>query len=160
MTRDVLFLDSSAVTKLVVSEPESAALRERLAGQVLVASALLVTEVSRAVRRAVGRSHDAVLSEVLAVIDLVVVDRSVLAAAAELEPATLRTLDAVHLASALSLGARVDALVGYDDRLLDAARAAGLSVERPARPAQGRAPAPPARRARRVRASNTRDRPV
>lgn len=131
MTRGVLFLDSSAVTKLVVSAPESAALAERLAGQVLVASALLVTEVSRAVRRAVGHSHDSVLAEVLSLIDVVVVDRGILTAAADLEPAGLRTLDAVHLASALALGDRLDALVGYDDRLLEAARAAGLAVERP-----------------------------
>lgn len=131
MTREVLFLDSSAVTKLVVSERESAALVERLAGQILVASALLVTEVSRAVRRAVGRSHDAVLAEVLAVIDLVIIDRSILTAAAELQPPSLRSLDALHLASALALGTRLDALVGYDDRLLDAARAVGLTVERP-----------------------------
>lgn len=132
MTRDVLFLDSSAVTKLVVVEPESAALAARLAGHVLVGSALLVTEVSRAVRRAVGRTHDDVLAGVLASIDLVVVDRSILNAATELQPVTLRTLDAVHLASALALGPRVAALVGYDDRLLDAARAAGIPVERPA----------------------------
>lgn len=131
MTREVLFLDSSAVTKLVIVEPESAALAERLAGQVLVASALLVTEVSRAVRRTVGRSHDSVLAEVLGLIDLVVVDRGILTAAADLEPASRRTLDAVHLASALALGDRVDALIGYDDRLLEAACAAGLAVERP-----------------------------
>lgn len=131
MTGGVLFLDSSAVTKLVVAEPESAALAERLAGQVLVASALIVTEVSRAVRRAVGRSHDAVLAQVLGLIDLVVVDRGILTAAAELEPASLRTLDAVHVASALALGDRVTSLIGYDERLLEAARAAGLAVERP-----------------------------
>lgn len=131
MSRDVLFLDSSAVTRLVVSEPESAALAERLAGQVLVASALLVTEVTRAVRRAVGRSHDSVLVEALGLIDLVVVDRGILTAAAELAPDSLRTLDSIHLASALVLRGRVSALVGYDDRLLEAAQAAGLAVERP-----------------------------
>lgn len=131
MTSRVCFLDSSAVTKLVVAEPESAALAERLAGQVLVGSALLVTEVSRAVRRVLGRSHDALLAEVLRMIDLVAVDRAVLSAAADLEPATLRSLDAVHLASALVLGDRLDVLIGYDDRLVTAARAAGLTVERP-----------------------------
>lgn len=131
MSRGVCFLDSSAVTKLVVAEPESAALAERLAGQVLVGSALLVAEVSRAVHRALGRSHDAVLVQVLGLIDLVAVDRGVLSAAAALEPASLRTLDAVHLASALVLGDRLDVLIGYDERLLDAARVAGLAVERP-----------------------------
>jgi predicted nucleic acid-binding protein len=132
VSRRVCFLDSSAVTKLVVSEPESAALAERLSGQILVGSALLVTEVSRAVRRVLGRSHDDVLAEVLDVIDLVVVDRAVLSTAADLAPAGLRTLDALHLASALALGDRLDVLIAYDDRLLDAARAAGLAVEAPA----------------------------
>ena len=69
-----LFLDSSAVTKLVVAEPESEALAHRLAGQVLVGSALLVPEVTRAVHRALGRSHDDVLAQVLGLIDLVVRD--------------------------------------------------------------------------------------
>lgn len=131
MSDGALFLDSSAVTKLVVAERESEALAGRLAGHVLVASALLVTEVSRAVRRALGRTHDDLLAEVLGLIDIVVLDRSILAAAAELEPASLRTLDAVHLASALALGGRIDALISYDDRLLEAARGAGLAVERP-----------------------------
>lgn len=131
MTRRALFLDSSAVTKLVVAEPESGALGRRLAGRSLVASGLVVPEVTRAVRRAVGRSHDPVLAQVLAAVDLVVLDRAVLAAAADLEPPGLRTLDAVHLASALALGDRIEALVAYDDRLLAAARSAGLTVERP-----------------------------
>lgn len=131
MSRLVCFLDSSAVTKLVVAEPESAALAQRLSGEVLVGSALLLTEVSRAVRRVLGRSHDAVLGEVLDLIDLVAIDRTVLSAAADLAPAGLRTLDAVHLASALALGDRLDVLIAYDDRLLEAARGAGLPVERP-----------------------------
>lgn len=132
MSSGVLFLDSSAVTRLVVAEPESAALVERLTGQVLVGSALLVPEVSRAVRRSVGHLHDELLGQVLGLIDLVAVDRAVLAAAADLAPPGLRTLDAVHLASALVLRERVEALIGYDDRLLQAARAAGLAIERPA----------------------------
>jgi len=131
VSRHVCFLDSSAVTKLVVAEAESAALARRLSGQHLVGSALLVPEVARAVRRVLGRSQDALLAEVLALIDLVAVDRALLTAAAELEPASLRTLDAVHLASALALGDRADVVITYDDRLLDAARTAGLAVERP-----------------------------
>jgi predicted nucleic acid-binding protein len=131
VSRHVCFLDSSAVTKLVVAEAESAALARRLSGQHLVGSALLVPEVARAVRRVLGRSQDALLAEVLALIDLVAVDRALLTAAAELEPASLRTLDAVHLASALALGDRADVVIAYDDRLLDAARTAGLAVERP-----------------------------
>lgn len=131
MSRQVCFLDSSAVTKLVVEEPESAALAARLSGQVLVGSALLVPEVSRAVRRVLGRQHDVLLAQVLGLVDLVTIDRAVLAAAADLAPASLRTLDAIHLASALALGERVTAFIAYDDRLLEAARVAGLAVEQP-----------------------------
>ena len=131
MSRQVCFLDSSAVTKLVVAEPESAALAQRLSGHVLVGSALLVTEVSRAVRRVLGRSQDALLAEVLGLVDLVTIDLAVLSAAAELPLAGLRSLDALHLASALTLGQRVDVLIAYDERLLEAARAAGLTVEQP-----------------------------
>lgn len=131
MSRGVLFLDSSAATKLIVAEPESDALAERLTDHVLVGSALLVPEVSRAVHRTIGRAHDAVLAQVLGLIDLVMVDRAILTVAAELEPAGVRTLDAVHLASALSLGERLDTLIAYDERLLEAARVAGLAAERP-----------------------------
>lgn len=131
MSRQVCFLDSSAVTKLVVEEPESAALARRLAGHLLVGSALLVPEVSRAVHRVLGRTQDVLLAEVLGLVDLVAVDRAVLSAAADLAPANLRTLDAIHLASALMLGDRVDAVIAYDDRLLAAARTAGLPVEQP-----------------------------
>lgn len=131
MSRQVCFLDSSAVTKLVVAEAESAALNQRLTGQVLVGSSLLVTEVSRAVRRVLSRSADHVLAEVLSLIDLITLDRSLLRIAADLEPAGLRTLDAIHLASALALGDRLDVFIAYDDRLLEAARLAGVAVERP-----------------------------
>lgn len=131
MSRQVCFLDSSAVTKLVVVEQESAVLARRLSGEHMVGSALLVPEVARAVRRVVGRLRDTLLADVLALIDLVAVDRALLAAAAELELASLRTLDAVHLASALALGDRVGVVIAYDERLLDAARTAGLAVERP-----------------------------
>lgn len=133
MTRPVCFLDSSAVTKLVLHEAESPALRARLADCTLVGSALVVPEVSRAVRRAHGSGQDRLLAQVLGLIDLVAVGRTVLRDAAQLEPAELRTLDAIHLASALSLGARLDAFVAYDDRLLAAADAAGLPVETPGR---------------------------
>lgn len=132
MNSGAVFVDSSAVTKLVVAEPESAALVGRLAGRVLVGSALLVTEVTRAVRRAVGRGHDDVLAQVLELIDLVVIDRSLLAAAGDLHPVALRSLDAVHLASALALDDRISAFISYDDRLEQAAAAAGLPTERPA----------------------------
>lgn len=128
------FLDSSAVTKLIIEERESGALASRLSGCRLVGSALLVPEVSRAVRRVVGRRRDAQLAEVLDLLDLVTIDRGVLDSAADLAPAGMRTLDAIHLACALVLGGRITAFIGYDNRLLAAAHAAGLVVESPAPP--------------------------
>lgn len=129
----VCFLDSSAVTKLVVAEPESSLLGSRLAGCQLVGSGLLVPEVTRAVRQVHGRRRDALLAQVLALIDLVAVDAALLAQAADVTAASLRTLDAVHLASALRLADRLDAFIAYDDRLDAAARAAGLPAEQPGR---------------------------
>ncbi len=132
MRRPVCFLDSSAVTKLVVREAESDVLAVRLAGCDLVGSALVVPEVSRAVRRVHGHDHDVLLGQVLDLIQLVAVDRAVLDSAAALTPASLRTLDAIHLASALLLAPRLDAFIAYDDRLLAAAAThAEFSVERP-----------------------------
>lgn len=133
MSRPVCFLDSSAVTKLVVAEAESVALTTRLVGCDLVGSGLLVPEVTRAVRRVHGPPYDALLAQVLDVISLVAVDRVVLAAAADLTPPALRTLDAIHLASALVLGEHLDAFIAYDERLDAAARDAGLPAEQPGR---------------------------
>lgn len=65
----------------------------------------------------------------LVVIEL---ERRIGEAAAAVDPATLRSLDAIHLATALSLGAELDAFVTYDARLADAARAAGITVVAPA----------------------------
>lgn len=131
MIPQVCFLDSSAVTKLVVEEVESPALATRISGCVLVGSALLIPEVSRAVRRLLGRRRDPLIAEVLGLVNLVSIDRAILRRAADLAPATMRTLDAIHLASALALGDRLNTFIAYDERLLEAARRAGLQVESP-----------------------------
>jgi hypothetical protein len=126
------YLDSSALVKLVVREPESAALRRYLARRrPLVSSALARTEVVRAliplgpdpVRR--GR-------EVLARVDLLRVSDRVLDAAGSLAPADLRSLDAIHLASAEQLGSDLRAFVTYDERLALAATGRGFRVIHPA----------------------------
>jgi predicted nucleic acid-binding protein len=65
-------------------------------------------------------------------LQLVEVDAHISTAAASVEPPSLRALDALHLASALALGAELDVLVTYDVRLADAARAAGIEVVAPA----------------------------
>lgn len=124
------YLDTSAFLKLVRSEPESSALRRALAGRELLSSALLTVEGRRAARRygelATERAHAA-----LTAITLVPLNESVLQTAGDLDPAELRSLDALHLATVVSLGADVERLYCYDNRLGDAARALGVEVVQP-----------------------------
>lgn len=133
MAETLLYLDSSALVKLVLPESETAALLSifpRFAG--VVSSALAEVEVHRAVWRVSSnpktRQH---AGEVLARVDLIEIDDPILNVASVLEPKTLRSLDALHLASALSLGPDLEALVTYDVRLAEAARDAGLEVLAP-----------------------------
>jgi predicted nucleic acid-binding protein len=129
----LLYLDASALVKLVVEEPESGALAELLGeGAPAVASIVVAAEVPRALRRAgvpevLGRAGD-----VLARVDLLALDGDVARVAAGLEPPELRALDAIHLASALSVADELDAFVCYDHRLAGAADASGLPVVAPA----------------------------
>jgi predicted nucleic acid-binding protein len=126
----LVYLDSSAIVKLVVHEPESPALRRHLRRRRLVASALARTEVMRSVllldADVVMRARD-----VLRSIDLVRVTDRILDAAGELTPSEMRSLDAIHVATALALGASVKHVVTYDDRMTKAARAARLRVLAP-----------------------------
>jgi predicted nucleic acid-binding protein len=126
------YVDSSALVKLAVREPESAALRRYLRRRrPLVSSAFARTEVVRALlplgSAAVRRGRD-----VLARVDLLRVNDRVLDAAGRLTPADLRSLDALHLASAEQLGSDVGSFVTYDERLAVAARSRGLRVVQPA----------------------------
>ena len=126
----MLYLDSSAIVKLVVREPGSSALVDVVSSDPdVVSSAIAYTEVMRAVRRAGVPSRRA--EQVLRSIALVPVDQAILGEASTLAPTSLRTLDAVHLASALSLRPDVDGFVSYDDRLSRAATAAGLLLRVP-----------------------------
>jgi uncharacterized protein len=125
------YVDSSAIVKLVVAEPESKALRRYLSRrQALVSSALARTEVARALMpsgsEAVTRGED-----VLRRIQILRVNDRVLREAGLMEPADLRSLDAIHLASARQLGPSVKQIVTYDDRMAEAARAIGWSVAAP-----------------------------
>jgi len=128
----VTYLDSSAIVKLVVREPESAALRRYLRRKrPVVSSALARTEVARALLplgpAAVRRGE-----EVLASIELARVNDRVLTAAGALLLADLRSLDAIHLATAQQFGTDLARVVTYDDRLATAARALGCAVASPA----------------------------
>jgi predicted nucleic acid-binding protein len=125
------YLDSSAIVKLVIAEPQSAALRRYLGRRrPLVSSALARTEVLRAV---LGEGERGFVRArlVLARLDLVRVNDRVLEAAGELLPAELRSLDAIHLATARQLGSDLGHLVTYDDRMLTAARLLGLATSAP-----------------------------
>lgn len=128
----VTYVDSSAIVKLAVAEPESVALRRHLRRRrPLVSSALARTEVLRALLPA-GAAAVASGRSVLGDIELARVNDRVLAAAATLEPADLRTLDAIHLATAQRFGAELAQLVTYDDRMLAAAARLGIRTAAPA----------------------------
>jgi predicted nucleic acid-binding protein len=124
------YLDTSAFIKLVRSEPESAALRRELAGRELLSSALLTVEGRRAARRygelAARRARAA-----LTAITLLPLDEPILEAAADLDPAELRSLDALHLATVVSLREDLERMYCYDTRLTDAAQALGIAVSQP-----------------------------
>ena len=127
----VVYLDSSALVKLVVPEPESAALRTELVRwQRQASSALARAEVIRACAR-LDPGLRPIADSVVGALYLVAVDDEILDEAAALPPAELRTLDAIHLATAIRLEATLGAVISYDQRLLDAARGAGLPVSSP-----------------------------
>ncbi len=134
MTDEALYLDSSAIVKLVLPEPETHALVSRLSHDPeVISSALARVEVLRALKRIKATpTARRQAQRVLARIALARIDEAVLERAAEIDPAELRSLDAVHLATALGLGERLDGFVTYDSRLGDAADRAGLPVLIPA----------------------------
>ncbi|SEG86015.1 hypothetical protein SAMN04489712_118131 [Thermomonospora echinospora] len=124
----MLYLDTSALVKLVRIEQESAALEQWLQERTAapwVASALVEVELPRAVRIADPASLINVPG-VLATVDLLEIDATVRTNAAAITPPTVRSLDSIHLATALELAADLEALVTYDKRLGEAARSAGL----------------------------------
>lgn len=127
----VTYLDSSAIVKLAVAEPESTALRKHLRRRApLVSSALARVEVTRALlplgKHAVHRGHT-----VLARLEVLRIANRVLRAAGELLPSDLRSLDAIHLASALQFGDALGHIVTYDIRMAAAARTLGIKVMSP-----------------------------
>ncbi len=126
------YLDASAIVKLAVPETESLALVDYLdEPRLCITSALSLTEVTRGLRRAdpARETPEAVLDA----FHLVEIDAAILRRAGRLTPASLRALDAIHLASALSLDLGDLDFVTYDDRLAIAARAHGLRVVQPGR---------------------------
>lgn len=133
----VFYADASALAKLVRDEVESEALRAFLADADLVSSELVLTEIPRAVRRAVALEPalplDLLLERTAELIDalaLLPLDRALLEGAGALAEPALRALDAIHVASAIALDP-VGAFVTYDERQAAAARLAGLRTMSP-----------------------------
>lgn len=131
----VWYLDSSAIVKFAVAEPESAAIAAWRASldrdDVFFTCELAVTEVLRAVRRVDGDA-DVALTH-LDALDQLVIDRDLLLTAGRLGPSGLRSLDAIHLAAATAAGDDLTGVVTYDDRMADAARELGLGTLAPGR---------------------------
>jgi len=127
----VTYLDSSAIVKLAIREPESAALRRYLRRlRPLVSSALARAEVARALLP-LGETAHRRGDEVLARIELIRINDRVLGDAGSLEPSQLRTLDAIHLATVSLFGDTLRRLVSYDVRMTQAAETLGWKVVAP-----------------------------
>lgn len=133
------YLDASAFVKLVLPEPETAALVAALDPQArLVSSEILEVEALRAARRASGADGASAARIQLEGIRLLPISAQIRERAYELEPDTLRLLDAIHIATALDLGEQLDGLYAYDLRMTAAATKAGLGVYAPTEiPADG-----------------------
>ena len=128
----MLYLDSSAIVKLVAPEPETARLVETLRSDPdTISSALAQVEVTRAVRRAGAMQRVSRAAAVLERITLVPIEAGILGRAADLQPLDLRTLDAIHLATALLVQQDIAGLITYDARLAGAAAAADITVLTP-----------------------------
>jgi predicted nucleic acid-binding protein len=129
----MIYLDSAAVVKLAHAEAESAALRNWLdqrADLGWISSVLAEVESFRALARhspqAIGR-----LPPVLDLIDFMELDSGIRILAQTISPPSVRSLDAIHLATALRIRERLTSFVTYDKRLADAATAAGLPIDMP-----------------------------
>lgn len=132
----MIYLDTAAIVKLIRPEAETLALHSWLTAQqdkTLVASTLIEIEIPRALRRTDPGRLIAVPT-LLAKLNRVPMDDTIRATAAAYPDPMLRTLDAIHLASAQTLvleGLTLTALVTYDKRLLAAATEAGLATAAP-----------------------------
>jgi uncharacterized protein len=128
-----VYLDASAAMKLVTIERETPALRDFLLRHgAMYSSWLLAAEVRRAtwiLSSDAGTASEA--EAVLARTTLVDIDRHILRAAGQLAPDRLRTLDAIHLATAIDLGEEIDLMLVYDRRLAEGARRHGIAIGAP-----------------------------
>ncbi len=127
------YVDTSALAKLVIDEAESVAFNRWIdvrRDAHMVSSALTVTELHRAARRVDGEACTQA-DRVLTSVHLRRITRAILSEASKLNPVGLRSLDAIHLATALELRGDLDGILTYDDRLAEAAVEHGLDVLAP-----------------------------
>lgn len=124
-------MDSSALAKLLILEPESASLARSLADEVVLTSEIAETELRRVALHTGLDDALALAERLLARLAIVAATPAIFRAAGEIRPAALRSLDAIHLATALSIADQLDHFVCYDRRLADSAVAAGLNVVAP-----------------------------
>ena len=131
MTAAAIYLDASALVKLLLDEQEGGDLRRYLAAHGRQATSIVGrVEVERVVgRRAPERLQ--LVARMLDDLTIVELDATVAEEAATVGPVTLRTLDAIHLASAAQLAADLEAFVTFDRRQAGAARALGMPVASP-----------------------------
>jgi uncharacterized protein len=130
----MIYLDSAAIVKLAHAEPESAALRgwlDERAETPWISSVLTEIESFRALARYAPEAASR-LPAVLDQVDLIDLDQPIRMLARAVTPATVRSLDAIHLGTALHSRSSLTSFVTYDKRLLDAAQAAGLPIDAPA----------------------------
>jgi len=130
---DLAYVDTSAFLKLLGNEPESALVVEAVDSTWphLVASEILAVEAFRGALR-IGGGAPAEVTRLLGLVALQPLSLEVRNSACRIAPPRLRTLDAIHLATAISLGDRIGAIFTYDKRLAEASADAGLRVLAPA----------------------------
>lgn len=129
---ELVYLDATALVKLVLREPETNALVAALASDAkLVTSEIAEVEVLRALQRVAGEHAIESARSKLENVRLLPISQRIRRRACELAPVTLRTLDALHLATALDLGELLDVVYAYDTRLSEASMQTGLRVLAP-----------------------------
>jgi predicted nucleic acid-binding protein len=125
------YLDTSAFVKLCWPEPESEALHTYLRSWPLrVSTTLLLTEALRAAQRQPAARIERT-QRLLQLMPLLEVDRALFRQAGLLGPSNMRSLDAVHLAAAMSLGPDLGTVITYDERMTAAATLFGLPIASP-----------------------------
>ncbi|WP_343602017.1 type II toxin-antitoxin system VapC family toxin [Mycobacterium sp.] len=132
----MIYLDTSALTKLLVAEPETPALQTWLhaqhgQGEYAVTSAIGRVELMRVVARYGEPGQAERARYLLGGLDILPLSEPVIALAETIGPATLRTLDALHLAAAAQIEQELTAFVTYDRRLVDGCREVGLATASP-----------------------------